>query len=123
MPWRDTGTHFYRSWPIAESAATLDARWDVLAQAVPPARAGLLKESRDRKATKTYRDLWTGQPLPTIEALPKGAQPPPAKRLSFRSFDRQWCYVDNRVGDYLRPQLWHVSGQRQVEPDPLFRTP
>jgi hypothetical protein len=35
-------------------------------------------------------------------------------RFCFRSFDRQWCLPDGRLGDYLRPTLWGVASDQQV---------
>jgi predicted helicase len=35
-------------------------------------------------------------------------------RYSYRSFDRQWILPDSRLGDYLRPSLWHVYSDNQV---------
>ena len=123
MPWRETGTHFYRSWPIAESAAVLQDRWDRLVAAQPEERPALLKESRDRKAHKQYKDITTGTALTTISTLGPTAPVTPPRRLGFRSFDRQWCLADNRVGDYIRPQLWRASGPRQVYFQTLTTSP
>jgi hypothetical protein len=35
-------------------------------------------------------------------------------RTGFRSFDRQWCIADTRVGDFIRPALWFTHSQEQV---------
>ncbi|MCZ6492184.1 MAG: hypothetical protein O7A06_16840 [Acidobacteria bacterium] len=39
---------------------------------------------------------------------------PRAYRIAYRSFDRQWLLLDNRPGDYLRPDLWHAHSEQQV---------
>jgi hypothetical protein len=36
------------------------------------------------------------------------------KRYGYRSFDRQWCIADNRVGDNKRPELWAVESNTQI---------
>ncbi len=35
-------------------------------------------------------------------------------RYAYRSFDRQWIIPDSRLGDFLRPVLWHAHGEAQV---------
>ena len=43
------------------------------------------------------------------------AHPPPAPiRYAYRSFDRQYCLPDSRLGDFLRPVLWRVTSARQL---------
>jgi hypothetical protein len=32
----------------------------------------------------------------------------------YRSFDRQYLLVDNRLGDYLRPSLWQSHSSKQL---------
>ena len=39
---------------------------------------------------------------------------PRLERYSFRSLDRHWIIADSRLGDFMRPDLWHAHGSRQV---------
>ncbi len=123
FPWRETGLHFYRTWPIAESADDLVRRWSALMAAEPAGRGALLKESRDRKASKPYKDVLTGTPLAPIEALPATSPVPTIRRYAYRSFDREWCMPDGRLGDYLRPQLWGCSSDQQIYFQTLVMSP
>ena len=52
--------------------------------------------------------------LPSLQSLSKTASAPAVRRFGFRSFDRQYCFADTRVGDYVRPVLWMVESDRQV---------
>ncbi|MEI7547339.1 MAG: type ISP restriction/modification enzyme, partial [Actinomycetota bacterium] len=113
FPWHHSGAQFKRSWPIAESKDVLERRWTALL-AGGAKRAALLKESRDRHADKSYKDLITGEPLAPLATLPDDTPTPSIRRYDFRSFDRQWCIAYNRVGDFLRPQLWGTSSNEQV---------
>ncbi len=114
MPWQHSGAQFKRSWPIAESAELLRRRWAALASANAADRPAMLKESRDRTVTKVCRDLRDSRELPTIANLEGNSEPLEPVRYGFRSFDRQWCLPDSRLGDFLRPELWATTGDRQV---------
>jgi hypothetical protein len=99
FPWRHSGAQFKRTWPVGETRELLHRRWRALLTA--PDRAAAFRETRDR----------TVAPL---AALPPTAPPPELARYAFRSFDRQWCLLDPRLGDFLRPPLWHSLGDRQI---------
>jgi hypothetical protein len=114
FPLRFTGLHFYRTWPVGVTAELLERRWRALVDAPVAARPALLKETRDRKAARTHAPLLGGAAPPAIAALPPGSPCPPPVRTSFRSFDRQWCIADTRVGDFLRPALWRTWGPAQT---------
>ncbi len=114
MPWRDTGSHVYRSWPIAEDPEVLTRRWSELLATEPDDRGLKLKETRDRKATKSYGDVFSGERLAPLAELGADTPAPEPHRYSFRSFDREWCLPDSRVADYLRGQLWRVTSDKQV---------
>lgn len=115
FPWTHSGCQLKRTWPIAETKAILEHRWQELVTAVPRDRKKLLKESRDRKTTSTpLRLLDSGTRLPSIDDLDRGDHPEGIEAYSYRSFDRQWMVADSRVADYPRPELWQAHGPHQV---------
>lgn len=114
FPWQHSGAQYKRTWPIECDIATLSRRWDTLIEANADERAALFKETRDRKVDRSYQSLlgsFQDEPLTSLES---GDQCPRSVRLGFRSFDRHWCLPDSRLGDYLRPVLWHIQSARQV---------
>jgi hypothetical protein len=114
LPLRFTGYHFYRTWPIAPEPDTLRRRWSALVEAHEDEKPALFKETRDRKVTKTYAPLdGLDAREAAIAQLRRGARCPELTRTSFRSFDRQWCIADTRVGDFIRPSLWRGWSQQQ----------
>ena len=114
MPWQHSGAQFKRAWPIAEDPNVLLARWQALVELPPERRAESFKESRDRKVSKEQAHLLTGEPLPRLDALTTTEPSPGAVRYGFRSFDRQWCLNDNRLGDFIRPELWRSASPSQL---------
>jgi hypothetical protein len=52
-----------------------------------------------------------------------GMPMPPARRIAYRSFDRQWIIWDNRVGDYMRPVFWQAHSQNQIYFSTLLTQP
>ena len=116
FPWQHSGAQFKRTWPIAPLRETLEERWNVLAAAEPAGRAALVRETRDRKAGRSYPSLVDGRPLPPLAASDDSrvaARPVPT-RYAYRSLDRQWCLPDARIGDSLRPPLWRALSSKQV---------
>ena len=116
MPWQHSGVQWKRTWPIAPDPETLGRRWRaLLASADPGERARAFKETRDRKiGFKGPSLLGNGETEKSIAELPRDAPAPHTERYAWRSFDRQWILADTRLGDYLRPDLWRVQGERQV---------
>ena len=115
FPWIHSGCQLKRTWPIAETKAVLERRWQYLVTAVPRDRGELLKETRDRKAASTPLPLLNGGTrLPSIEDLDRGDHPEGLEQYGYRSFDRQWMVADSRVADYPRPELWKARGPHQV---------
>lgn len=116
FPWVHSGSEVKRLWPIAPSVPTLEARWRALVTSPGNERAALLKETRDRKVDSTVHELLnrSGQRLPAVKDLSSDSRPERLARYGYRSFDRQWILADNRVADYLRPDLWKVAGDRQI---------
>jgi Type ISP C-terminal specificity domain len=115
FPWQHSGAQFKRTWPIDCDVDVLERRWEALVSAPAAKRAELFRESRDRKVSGTYPALEAdGDRLPSLQSLSKTASAPAVRRFGFRSFDRQYCFADTRVGDYVRPVLWMVASDRQV---------
>ena len=115
FPWIHSGCQMKRTWPIAESKALLNSRWQSLLEEVPRKRGSMLRETRDRKVTSTPRPLSTRGPrLLPLKKLDRGDALEGIERYGYRSMDRQWIIADHRVGDYPRPDLWAIRGQGQV---------
>ncbi len=123
MPWQHSGIQLKRTWPIAPDQATLEHRWSALLGAENRTKA--FKETRDRKIDSVYFPLLekNPEPLPALANLLKGTPSPRIERFAYRSFDRQWFFVDTRLGDYLRPDLWRAHSERQIYLTSLFSSP
>ena len=116
MPWQHSGAQIKRKWPIAPDEETLERRWRaLLASPDPRGLAESFKETRDRKISSQCSPLFEGDEAgaPIVE-LPHDAPIPQIMRYAYRSFDRQHIIADTRLGDYLRPDLWRIHGERQV---------
>lgn len=119
MPWQHSGAQFKRTWPISPARETLSARWQALLHS--PNMADAFRETRDRKVSSPCpKAPPNGNADKSLRALPKSAPEPPVVRYAYRSFDRQWVLADNRLGDFLRPVLWGLRGNRQVYLTSLF---
>lgn len=115
FPWQVNGMQFKRKWPIAESPDLLRERWHELLNAPSAQKGTLFKESRDRKIGGVYNNFSVpATQLPAITRLPANTPVPEPQLIAYRSFDRQWAIIDNRVGDYLRPEVQHVHGPNQL---------
>jgi hypothetical protein len=113
MPWQHSGAQAKRTWPIGPDPDTLTSRWRGLLHA--PNRAEAFKETRDRKVDHSYPSLVEGNSREKpLAGLVRESPPPDVSRYAYRSFDRQWILADNRVADYLRPDLWRAHSDRQV---------
>lgn len=121
LPWQHSGIQFKRTWPIGHEQSVLQKRWrNLLAQ---EGRETMFKETRDRKASHIYPHHETGQSLTALTLLPADSPPPTIVRYGYRSFDRQWCLLDNRLGDYLRPPLLESRGTKQIYFASIFTQP
>lgn len=121
FPWQHSGVQMKRTWVIAPDPDSLLHRWEKLIEANLGERRRLFVETRDRKVTSSLKDD-TGTGLPRLDSLSSGAPALTPARYGFRSLDRQWILVDNRLGDYLRPVLWQTHGSRQVYLTSLLST-
>ncbi len=119
FPWQHSGSQFKRTWPIAPDSTTLSKRWLKLVKSAASQRKALFHESRDRRVDKPYAQWGTeeGKSLKNfapIATLTADAAEPAIVRYGYRSFDRQWAMLDNRLGDFLRPQLWGTQSDKQI---------
>lgn len=116
LPWVHSGSEVKRLWPIGPSRTELDRRWRTLVAAPSSDRPLLMKETRDRKVGTSVRPLLdgAGARLSPISQLRPGDAPERVARYAYRAFDRQWVLADNRIADYLRPDLWRIAGERQI---------
>ena len=125
MPWQHSGAQIKRTWPIAPDEGTLERRWRaLLASPSPQDLAKSFKETRDRKINSPCSPLFEGNEAGTpIIELPHDAPIPHVAHYAYRSFDRQRIIADTRLGDYLRPDMWRIHGERQVYLTSLFSQP
>jgi Type ISP C-terminal specificity domain/N-6 DNA Methylase len=115
FPYHTAGAVFYRSWPIGETESVLGARWLRLRNAKAQERKSLFKESRDRKIRYSVRQSGLpGYGEPSIQSLTNSSLQPKAIRYGFRSFDRHFTLYDSRLGDFIRPVLGRISGNKQI---------
>lgn len=112
MPWQHSGVEFKRTWTIASDTKILGIRWRALLTA--PDRAIAFKETRDRTVGEEVHALLSPTRLPAVAVLGQDASCPAIEPYGFRSFDRQYCIADNRVGDYFRPPLWAAFSNQQI---------
>ena len=114
FPWQENGVQFKRKWVISESIAVLQERWKELINNQPE-KQKLFKETEARQITKQYPLLEDqGYLLPPIINLTSDTLPIEPIRYSYRSFDRQWALLDNRVCDRPRPDLIRAYGEKQI---------
>jgi hypothetical protein len=114
FPWQHSGVQFKRTWPIAPNRETLERRWQQLVSEPVMDRPALFRESRDRKVTKGYPSLRGSDALAPVTTLTPDSPTPPTVSYAYRTLDRQYCFPDNRLGDFLRPVLWHTQSAREL---------
>jgi len=112
LPYTSLGVTCNRAWVRAPETEVLARRWRRLIVADPEEKRALMKETRDRTIDKLVPAFPGGHiALPLrIETSPV----PRIERIGFRSFDRQYLIADQRVVDFLRPDLWRLRGEKQV---------
>jgi len=114
-PWQHSGCQMKRTWPIGETEEQLVERWMKLFEVPPKDRPTYFKETRDRNVRGSYPDLRVaGNTLEPLLDLVPGQQAPTTARYGYRSFDRQWLLPDSRLGDFMRPILWHSLSDKQI---------
>lgn len=112
MPWQHSGSQLKRTWPHSPDRKALEKRWRAFLQSTD--RAAAFSETRDRKISRTHASLDGTRGLPALRDLDVGAPCPTIVNYGFRSFDRQYLLLDNRLADYLRPPLWNSRSERQI---------
>jgi len=116
FPWQVGGSQFKRKWTIGESVEVLKNRWKTLVSTSDQSlRKTLYKETRDRKISKPYRSLEDSElllnPVFSLTVTSQAIEP---IRYAYRSFDRQWALLDNRLCDYPRPSLIRAHSDQQI---------
>ena len=111
FPWQQSGVQFKRTWPIGSDKELLKKRWKELLSSND--KISYFKETRDRIIKGSYKNFSNQELLP-ISRLSPEEPTPEIRRYGFRSFDRQFCLLDNRLGDYLRESLWKVQNTEQL---------
>ncbi len=115
FPWQENGVQFKRTWPIAESPEVLEKRWQALLEMPLEKKRIAFRETEARRINRPASALdERGSTLPAITSLQPGALPYQLTRYAYRSFDRQWALLDNRLTDRPRPNLQAAHGDRQV---------
>jgi hypothetical protein len=117
FPWQENGIQFKRKWTIGENKEVLHKRWQTLINASksPGTQKKLFKETDARKISKQYSSLEDrGNLLAPIANLLSKDLPVEPIRYAYRSFDRQWALLDNRLCDRPRPNLRRSHGDQQV---------
>jgi len=112
LPHTSLGVTCNRAWVRAPEAEILVRRWRRLVLADPEEKRALMKETRDRTIDKRV-PAFPGERA----ALPlrlETTSVPRIERIGFRSFDRQYIIADQRVVDFLRPDLWRLRGEDQI---------
>ncbi len=113
FPWSHSGLQFKRTWPIGETRELLEKRWTKFCNSKPKQRNVLFKETRDRKIYQILKSF-SGTSLKRLMELTPQDAPPFIEPYSYRSFDRHYAFIDNRLGDYLRPPLVNVRGRNNI---------
>jgi hypothetical protein len=112
LPYTSLGVTCNRAWVRAPETEVLARRWRRLIFAGPEEKQALMKETRDRTIDKLV-PAFPGEHI----ALPlriENSPVPRIERIGFRSFDRQYLIADQRVVDFLRPDLWRLRGENQI---------
>lgn len=122
FPWQHSGVQFKRNWPIAECKVTLSIRWKGFTSADNAEKKVFFRETRDRHIDKAYPELLGLSKDSPLVKLTKQSEMPLIDRIGYRTFDRKYCFADNRLGDFLRPSLWLINSPSQVFMSTLLTT-
>jgi len=101
FPLQQPGCKYGRTWPIATTREALQQRWQKFVLAPAAEKPALFLTA------KTGRTVATKVPgYAVLNTLKVGDLPEPAVRYGYRSFDRQWTFVDPPLTALERPVLW-----------------
>ena len=113
FPWSSPGIQFKRIWPIGVIKEQLDKRWTKFCSTSLNQRAILFKETRDRQIDSKVRDVF-GNPVETLAQCTPQSSTPLIMKYGYRFLDRQYAYIDNRLGDYIRPPIIQVHSKQNL---------
>lgn len=109
FPWQQPGCMFNRTWPIAPSQEVLAARWSRLVSSDPLDRPALFGTANTGRSVETrVRGL---RPIADLRADSPHER---VVRFGYRSFDRQWTFLDPRLANLERPALWQSLSPSQI---------
>jgi predicted helicase len=117
FPWQENGIQFKRTWTIGVTQEVLQERWKELiaARKSPGTQKKLFRETDAKKISKQYPSLEDrGNLLAPIANLLSKDLPIEPIRYAYRSFDRQWALLDNRLCDRSKPNLRRSHSDKQV---------
>ena len=112
FPWQHSGSQFKRLWPIGESREILEKRWHRLVN-MPSGWTAAFVETDARVVSVGVSGKRTLRATGIVDA-DSNAKMPRIERYYYRTFDRQWALVDERLADRLRPALVAVLGPQQI---------
>jgi hypothetical protein len=100
FPWQHSGAQYKRIWPIAETRELLERRLAaVLGEKSSEKRATLFKSTASRNPERTVGEKSAIIKTELKELLSE------IGHYCYRSFDRQWAFLDERFADRFRPEL------------------
>ncbi len=114
FPWQHSGVQFKRRWPIGETQEVLIERWKQFNKLDDVQRKKAFYETGSRKIHGSYADPITGKKLFSLSDLADKKETPDIQRYAFRSFDREYAFLDTRFADRLRPDLISTQNNRQI---------
>ncbi len=116
FPWQQSGVKVGRTWPIAESVATLKNRWLTLVGSEKDQRGALFVKRpngrmiSDRPVSLTNPGIKHNSIEDAVED--EGITAP--VRYALRFLDRQYVISDSRLIERPAPRLWNAHGEHQV---------
>lgn len=110
LPMDSPGVKANRTWVVAPEREMLEHRWRALVRAAPARKRELMKETRDRTIDRASSSSTPARGTIRDETAPR----PEVVQYAFRSFDRQFLILDDRLIDFQRPRLWGLSSADQV---------
>lgn len=115
FPWQENGMQFKRTWPIGESRDVLERRWRTLLELPATEKRRALRETDARRIDRSVTSLRdSGRILKPLAGLASTDEPDAVARYAYRSFDRQFAIIDNRLCDRPRPGIHNGHGDQQV---------
>lgn len=113
FPWVQSGAQYKRKWPIGVTPNALRKRWRELFSTGEVDPAAFVQD-RDLLVSSEKTDVFSAEQLPPLTAPTASTSMVKPVRYGYRSFDRQWCLPDHRVGTYIRQQFWDCLSADQL---------